>query len=223
MARRYQLKIRVEYSDGVFRGGLLKLNSAQLHCRMWRGNPHPHFSEWMMDYSGHDNPSHEGSWFLLKMATKQDLSGPPCDQFDSNSFGIKLSPPEAVRWFRRHDYSVPPDLCDLARTFKKRGDEGDDNDQLLPVGTLTPQQQRIWDLLQNKAMIGKELAKEIYNDPSCSTAIRKHIEAIRRTGRTVSNQKPFGYIRPDALPPELAESSVSAPELTVKDLSSDAA
>lgn len=209
------MKIRVNDSDGVFRGGLFKTERL-LKCRTWQGPPHPHYVELMVDISGYGEPSYEGSWFLLQLSRNPDISGPSdgSDDFDDASKAFCITSREAARWFKNSIFETPPDLLELAKAFKGRGADDDvevgSNDGNRP---LTPAQQKIWDMLEGKAMLGKELAQAVYGDVKRAGAVRKQIEGIRKTGRTIDSKRGFGYFRPDAPPSELG---VSAPDLTVK-------
>ncbi len=65
---------------------------------------------------------------------------------------------------------------------------------------LTQLQKEIWDCLAGKALLSKEVRKRISSLPS-DAAIRKHVQAIRATGREIEFVPRLGYVRPDAPPP----------------------
>ena len=210
------MKIRVYNSDGVFRGGLFKTERVS-GCRCWHGPPHPHHQEIMVDISGHGEPSREGSWFILRISKTPEIveSADGRAEFDGDSQAICVTSIEAKRWFKNSIYETPPDLLELARAFEARGVEDDSDEPAEAHEPLTEIPKQIWDLLNGAAVPGKELAMRCYGDPRKASAIRKHIETIRKTGRTVDTRRGFGYFRPDSPPSELA-ASVSAPELTIR-------
>jgi len=65
---------------------------------------------------------------------------------------------------------------------------------------LPDDQQEIWDLLENHFFTAKQLAKRVLAAPISEEAIRKRIQAIRRSKRKIENKRGVGYYRPDAPP-----------------------
>lgn len=208
--------IGIHDSDGMHRGGVVELERIS-YCLVWPGPPHPHYRETMVDYSGHGQPSTPRSWLLLRMSKFPELAGHRDDGTlrDEASHALRLTAAEAVAWFERQGIDVPPDLLRMANCFRGRdaSARGEASSKhMTEAGTLTDTQQRVWVALEGRRMIAKHLAVHVYRDVRKSDAVRKHIEAIRKTGRRIENTRMHGYWRPDAPPPELADSH----ELTVK-------
>lgn len=86
-----RVKIRVDSSDGVYRGGLFKTDCYNaISCRMWPGRPHPDYTESLIDIAGKSNPCYDSSWFRLLIATVPHISGSSDgrDVFDATPFNI---------------------------------------------------------------------------------------------------------------------------------------
>lgn len=110
------MKIRVRDSDGVFRGGLFNTRSFNdMSCRVWHGFPHPHFQERLIDINTKGKRSSRNSWYLLRISRHPEMSGPPdgSDDFDSQSQAYKITPNEALEWFKRVGFDAPEDLIRL--------------------------------------------------------------------------------------------------------------
>lgn len=65
---------------------------------------------------------------------------------------------------------------------------------------LTDLRKQIWECLSGRALLSKEVRRHIPLLPS-NAAVRKHVEAIRATGREIEFTPGLGYTRPDAPPP----------------------
>ena len=63
---------------------------------------------------------------------------------------------------------------------------------------LSPALQEVWDLLNGRSLTAKELATRLLDDPRSAEAIRKRVEAIRKTGRRIEILPGSGYYRVDA-------------------------
>lgn len=190
------MKIRVFDTDGVFRGGLLKLHMIGLKDRKWAGVPHADYEETLIDNSADQT----GSWFLLRMSHTPDISGSKeCDdEFDANSHALSYSLEEAARWLKENGYDSPPDLAKQVNSTEG----GDGNGQVTTLSTPLPARQAmVWNLLAGRSLLAKEIAREAYNDYTKESAVRQVIRAIRHTGRKIVNRKLQGYFRPDS-PPE---------------------
>ena len=64
----------------------------------------------------------------------------------------------------------------------------------------TDAQREVWDLLENRAMLAKEISVKLFGDGSREDAIRKRIAAARRAGWRIDGVRGLGYFRPDAPP-----------------------
>ena len=67
---------------------------------------------------------------------------------------------------------------------------------------LPPAQQKVWDLLEGRVLLGKQIAHELCGRHDAEDAIRKRIASIRKNGRKIENRPGLGYYRPDAPPTE---------------------
>lgn len=203
------MKIRVYYSDGVFRGGFIDLAGySLLKFRMWPGRPQPGCKEFLIDTSGHGEPVYEGCWYLIRESSTPEIEGPSGDEFDLNSHATILTSIEVEAWFMRHDLKPPPDVIELARQFDGEfpNYEMPQEDSPLDVPMLTEAQLEVWSFLDGKALAAKELGKLVVGGPLSEDAIRKRVQAIGRTGRTIAWKRSRGYYRPDSPPPDLRES-----------------
>lgn len=207
------MKISVYDSDGVFRGGLLR-SGRFAECRTWFAPPHPHFLEYLGDISGYGEPTYEGCWFIIHRSRNPVITGSKeCDdEFDEASYATKVTSLEALNWFKGKIYDPPEDLVLMAKEYVKSNGasanrEGEEKQEIqMPLSEAL---QEIWDLLEGKALLGKELARLVAGGPVSQDSIRKRIVAIRTTGRSIVNKRPFGYYRPDAPPEELKDVNVS--------------
>ncbi len=110
---------------------------------MWHGFPHPHFREQLIDINTKGKPSSRNSWYLLRISRHPEISGPSdgSDDFDSESQAHKINPNEAMEWFKRVGFDVPPDLLRLVerkRRVKRAGAasesrEPDASDPFMPA------------------------------------------------------------------------------------------
>jgi len=191
------MKIRVLYSDGEFRGGLYDTDYVSV-SRNWRGRPHEHYTEYMVANCAMDEPCDDDSWLLVRMSRHPQITGSRAcdDEFDHESYALRVTPMEVVRWFQEEGRDLPPELRSRADLLAPlSGNDGSAQDSEMPK--LTPAQQQIWDLLENGAAHSKTLAMEVFRDPRKANTIRQRIVAIRRTGRAIEHDKERGYFRPD--------------------------
>ncbi len=98
------VRVRVEYSDGKCRGGLLTLE----HCigrPMWHAPPNPSYHESLVRYD-------DDSWLLVRLSTspKYDRPESDVDAFDENSNAVRLSNADTLRWFERQGMRPPHNL-----------------------------------------------------------------------------------------------------------------
>lgn len=207
------MKTRIYDSDGVFRGCLWNTNMyTRMNCRVWDGLPHPHFNEYLFDISEPDQASCTGSWFILRLSATPDLSGSEeCDDlFDANSYALRISPVEAVRFLAGLGYDAPADLASLASerssdngTHLKVADETDlSAGQSMQLEPLTEALQEVWDLLSGRLLSDRDLAKMVRSAPVTADSIRKRIQGLNNCSRLVENVRGRGYFRPDAPPPD---------------------
>ncbi len=199
------MKMRVCYSDGIFRGGLFNLEVyTRLNSRIWDGPPHPDNDEHLLDISGAEDEIYEGCFFRVLVSRHPELTGSKeCDDlFDHNSRAIRLKAREAACWLRRCDHTVPQDLEALLH----EQDESQSPDEITPAARspLTPRQREVWNLLDHKAKTDEELAQNLYGDRTKSSAARKLIQGMRERGYEISRASRHGYFRLDAPPDELA-------------------
>jgi len=99
------VKVDVLDSDGVFRGGLFNTDVYhRFNSLVWEGRPRLDHTEYLYDIG-------YGSWYLYLEADKPCLSGSArCDDlFDSKSKAIKLTPQDALKWFKKQGIYDPPE------------------------------------------------------------------------------------------------------------------
>ncbi|MCH8270794.1 MAG: hypothetical protein IH985_06240 [Planctomycetes bacterium] len=201
--------MRVYYSDGVFRGGLMDMAGySALKFRMWHGRPQPGCREFLMDISGHGKPVYEGCWYLIRQSFTPNIEGPSGDDFDHNSHAYHLTSVEVEAWFVKHDLKPPPDVIELARRFD--GEFPDDDTPPKETPPIKPMLSEalleVWEMLEGKALTARQLGDLVRGKPISEDTIRKRIAAIRRTGLTVVWKSTRGYYRLDSPPPDLRES-----------------
>lgn len=119
------MKVRVYESDGVFQGGLLKLDVFNaLTCRMWHARPDPRIQEFLIDISTFKEATSRYSWFRVSLP-KREPNGPwprlEDDEFDPDAQAYRLRPREAQMWFQKRGFIPPDDLVEICRL------EEDDN------------------------------------------------------------------------------------------------
>lgn len=201
------MKLPIKRSDGLFYGETLSIDDATpLLNRHWYAPPHPHYSEYLIDNSGLCNPSHIASWYVVQLA--HDDFPDSGDQCAPNSRAIEVKPVEALHWFDRNGYQAPEDLLELISNPRKKKFRWPwqgkplvsltDDKSCIP---LTKEQQEIWNALEGKALMAKELVKVVEGGPISESAIEKRIKAINKTRRVIKNRRCLGFYRPDA-PPE---------------------
>lgn len=189
------MKVRVEYSDGEFRGGLFKTQSHNaLNCRTWQGPPHPDYAEMLIDIAGKNNPCHEGSWFRLQIAKVPDITGPPdgSDDFDANSRAFRISAGEAKAWLERNQFPVPADLLDFLS--QESGTPSKPSATAL-ADPLPDGLQEAWDALSGKVVTAKQLGQTL---GISEDAARKRLSQLSELGYPVRNRRGAGYFRGDA-------------------------
>jgi len=96
----------------------------------------------------------------------------------------------------REEYRLPDDLNEFA-DISSSARNTDVDLQDLP---LTEALKEVWDLLDGQILAAKDMAKCVQGAPVSPGAIRKRIEAIRKTGRKILTVRGAGYYRPDAPP-----------------------
>ena len=75
---------------------------------------------------------------------------------------------------------------------------------------MTAGQKRVWDLLEHRALNGKELVKAIkkeYDAYASEVAIRQQVRKMKNRGYKIENTPGRGYWRPDARPPDMQPKS----------------
>lgn len=115
------MKIRVDDSDGEYRGGLFKTDIFNaITCRVWHAPPHPHYRESLIDISGLRKPCRHGSWYVIRISRAPEISGSEAtsDSFDADSQAIRITAAEAKEWLKRYWYTLPKDLI---RLLDRRG------------------------------------------------------------------------------------------------------
>ena len=95
-----------------------------------------------------------------------------------------------------------PARCYRRRTNEADPGEGQSADEKRSPA-LPPALKEVWDLLENHALTGQELAQRVKRRLATEGAMRKRLSAIRLTGRTIDNKRGFGFYRPDAPPDDL--------------------
>ncbi len=202
------MKIRICDSDGVYKGGLFKTDSFnEMTCRVWHAPPNPNYDECLIDISGHGNPSYEGSWLVLQVSKHPDITGPldGSDDFDANSKAVRVASKEALKWFKDKVFAAPVDLVRLAKRYRPLDAalDGEINQLTDADAPLPDGQRKVWDLLKGQALTAKEISAKLAEEREevRDEAVRKRIEQIKESGRTIFNKRGTGYYRPDAPPP----------------------
>jgi biotin operon repressor len=193
-------KVRLLGLDGHSRG-LLKLaqkghdqdgeeNWEDCGKRRWPGKPRPQHFETLYQW----DLSEGGLLYFILIHFDHE--------FTEDDYAQQVTPQHASVWLRDDGYELPNDL-------KAEGNGSNVNnisdaagaDRMAP---LPQAQQEVWDLLENCALTGKEIASKVVGGPASDDSIRKRIEAIRKSGRKIDMQRGLGYYRSDAPPPERA-------------------
>lgn len=157
--------------------------------------------ETVAERSGGEYPTARLVWDLYENAV-QTISG--LRQHD----GIVLPslPTDPVRGVQpRISLARLRDWLIRANSFGSRpGDAGTAGEAGVTVGLepLTGSQREVWDLLENRILMAKEIAIELLEDRTKEEAIRKRIGRMRQVGWLVLNKGQRGFYRPDAPPPD---------------------
>jgi len=157
--------------------------------RTWFGKAQGTYTEILYQQKLQDEDgSLDYSYFLLYRFDR--------DNFTDDDYGRSLTRQQAAEWLIQEKYDLPDDLrefVEIANITKNINE----NSQDLP---LPDSQQEIWDLLENHIFTAKELATRVLGAPISDEAIRKRIQAIRKSKRKIEYKRGVGYYRPDAPP-----------------------
>ncbi|MEM6260401.1 MAG: hypothetical protein AAGI37_19165 [Planctomycetota bacterium] len=132
------MKIQVYESDGVYKGGLLKLDVFNaMTCRMWHAKPDPSLQESLIDISTFEGTPSRYSWFRLSLPKRQPNGPWPAledDEFDPDAQAYRLSPKEARQWLEAQGFTPPEDLLKICNSGDsvQSGLDTDPDDLFMP-------------------------------------------------------------------------------------------